>query len=283
LTASGNSTINNTVNLNGDVFASVPSGVTAVWSGIINGNSALTKTNTGTLVINGNTNTHTGAVTVNAGTLAVNGNLPASANAVTVNNGGTLAGSGTISRTVSVASGGALAPGNSPGKLTIDGNLTLAAGSSFTVELNGTSLGSSYDNVTINGTARTVTLTNAVLTATTTSNTLLSTDKLFVMILSDAASSFGGTTFAGIAQNGTVFINPIGGAQYYSAQVSYTGDFGTGAIIGGNDLVLYNFAAVPEPATIALMGVIGVGAGGGWYYRRRRILQRTGRKYKKAR
>ncbi|MFT3882571.1 MAG: autotransporter-associated beta strand repeat-containing protein [Gemmatales bacterium] len=272
INALGSNSINNAIILNGDVFASVGSGITAAWAGVVSGKSNLTKNNTGTLVLSNNANTQTGAVTVNAGTLLVNGNIAPSTNAVTVNANATLGGSGTVSRTVTVANNGSLAPGNSPGQLTIDGNLTLSSGALYKLELNGTTIGSQYDSTTIAGAARTVTLTGSVFSGTTTSTTFLPTDELFVMVLNDSASSIVGT-FSGVPQDGTVFIPAVGAGQPFTAQVSYTGDFGSGAISGGNDIVLYNFAAVPEPTTIAFMGVLGAGAVGGWYYRRRRLAK----------
>ena len=72
--------------------------------------------------------------TVNGGTLIVNGSIVAP---VTVNSGGTLGGTGTIANTVTVNSGGTIAPGTSPGILNT-GTLTLTAGSTLTVEINGT-------------------------------------------------------------------------------------------------------------------------------------------------
>src|SRR3546814_16629236 len=51
---------------------------------------------------------------------------------------------------VSVASGGSLAPGNSPGRLST-GDLTLAAGSTLTVEIDGTAAGTEYDQIAVTG------------------------------------------------------------------------------------------------------------------------------------
>jgi len=105
------------------------------------------KNGAGTLTLTSGSNTVTGVVTVNAGTLLVNGILgPSATNALTVNTGGTVGGSGTIYRNTTIA-GGTLAPGNSPGVLTIWGSLTLGAGGTLSMELNGPDAGSGYDQV----------------------------------------------------------------------------------------------------------------------------------------
>ena len=106
-----------------------------LFSGVIQGtNGKVTKTGTGTLSLTG-TNTYTGATTINAGTLAVGtGGSLASASAVAVNNTGTLAGTGAVNGSVTVASGGTLAPGASgAGTLTIGGNTILNTGSTLAI------------------------------------------------------------------------------------------------------------------------------------------------------
>jgi fibronectin-binding autotransporter adhesin len=92
----------------------------------------IVKTTSGTLILSG-INTFTGTTTINAGTLRVNGSLGAGS-AVSVNNGGTLGGTGTVHGPVTVALGGTLAPGNSPGPITL-GTLTLNSGSFLSYEL----------------------------------------------------------------------------------------------------------------------------------------------------
>ena len=78
-------------------------------------------------------NTYTGATTVNAGTLVVNGSIANSA--VTVNSGALLAGTGTVGATT-IKSGGTFAPGNSPGTMTVAGNLAFQSGALYLVQVN---------------------------------------------------------------------------------------------------------------------------------------------------
>lgn len=98
----------------------------------------LNKRGTGTLTLNG-TGLLTGQTAVNVGTLLVN-NTWAAPGGLTVASGATLGGNGTINGTVSIASGGALTPGTSIGTLTVTNQLTLAAGSTTTMEINAGSL-----------------------------------------------------------------------------------------------------------------------------------------------
>lgn len=109
----------------------------------ITGTGGVTKLGSGTLSMTG-TNTYTGATTVSGGVLAINGSV---AGDVTVNAAGTLGGGGTIGGNVVVL--GALAPGNSIGTLTINGNLTQTGGR-YVVEAN--AQGQS-DRVNVLGTA----------------------------------------------------------------------------------------------------------------------------------
>lgn len=91
--------------------------------GIISGSGSLVKTNAGTLTITGNENSYTGTTTIGGGTLALNG-THTGGGAYTVLSGATLKGEGRTTSAVTVNTGGNIAPGNSPGELTI-GDLTL--------------------------------------------------------------------------------------------------------------------------------------------------------------
>ncbi len=96
----------------------------------ISGTGGLTKQGLGTLNLTG-TNTYTGPTSVTAGTLAVNGGLTSN---VTVGAAGTLGGNGTI--TGLVTNNGTVAPGNSIGTLTINGNFVQNAGTIYQVQVN---------------------------------------------------------------------------------------------------------------------------------------------------
>jgi fibronectin-binding autotransporter adhesin len=115
----------------------------------ISGSGSVTKAGTGTTILSG-ANTYTGATLVNAGTLRVNGTLGNTA--VTVASGATLGGSGTIAGGVTVSSGGRLAPGNSPGTLTV-GALNLMSGAIMNYEFGAPGIvgGGINDLIEVNG------------------------------------------------------------------------------------------------------------------------------------
>ncbi|MBS7811018.1 autotransporter-associated beta strand repeat-containing protein [Roseococcus pinisoli] len=100
----------------------------------VSGTGSLIQAGTGNLIVD-NTQAYTGATFVNAGRLSVNGSI-ASSSGVTVASGGTLGGNGHLPGVV-VQAGGTIAPGNSIGTLNIDGNLTLASGSTTQIEVQG--------------------------------------------------------------------------------------------------------------------------------------------------
>jgi fibronectin-binding autotransporter adhesin len=119
--------------LTGAGTISTDAGTTFALDGLISGTGGLTKSGAGILTLSGN-NSYAGATNVNAGTLRINGDQSAATGLVTVASGATLGGAGTIGGSVNVLNGGILAPGNSPGTLNIDGNLSLAGGSVLNFE-----------------------------------------------------------------------------------------------------------------------------------------------------
>jgi autotransporter-associated beta strand protein len=177
-------------------------------SGVISGaGGSLAKTGSGILTLSG-ANTYTGATTVNDGTLAVNGSI-ASSSLTTVNPGGTLGGTGAVGN--ASINGGTLAPGNSIGTLTVNGNLTLAPGSSYAVEFSS----ASADRTNVSGIA---TLDGTVDAAFLPGGSM----QRSYTILS-AAGGLGGSTFDAVTSN----LSPS-----FTASLAYS----------GNDVIL-NLAA----------------------------------------
>lgn len=246
-----------TINTNG-------SGTSVTLSGVISGGGAtLTKAGAGTLTLAG-ANTYAGNTTVNGGTLLV-ANATGSgtgAGAVTVNTGATLGGTGAVAGAVTVNSGGTLQAGGAGGlgQLTLRGKTTLASGSSFTTSMAGTTAGSQYGQLVI-AAGGTINLGSATF-APTLSYTPSNTDKLFLIDNQNASGGLTGT-FATLAQGATYTFG-----DGTTAVISYTGDFTTGQILGGNDLVLHSFVPVPEPATV--LGIAALALGGGAMWRRRK-------------
>jgi autotransporter-associated beta strand protein len=108
---------------------------TFTFPGVISGTGALQQIGTGITILTGN-NTYTGGTTISAGALIVNGSI-ASSSLTTVNSGAALLGTGTVGTTI-VKAGGFLAPGNSPGTMTIAGNLAFESGAFYVVQVNPT-------------------------------------------------------------------------------------------------------------------------------------------------
>jgi fibronectin-binding autotransporter adhesin len=192
LAITGSATIDNNLMLAGAATVQAASAVT--WSGVISGGNTLAKTGAGTLTLSAS-NTATGTTTVSAGTLSVTGST---AGATAVASGATLGGSGTLGGTVTVQNGGTLSPGVSPGTLTVNGDLSMAAGSTLAVEINGTTAGTQYDQVIVNGA---VDVSGATLSAT--HGYSPGSGDSYTIIVNDAADAVTGS-FSGLAEGATV-------------------------------------------------------------------------------
>ena len=211
--------------------------------GNISGAGPVEHNGTGTTILAG-TNTYSGATTVNAGNLRVAGSISGSITTVNVN--GTLSGTGTVGTVI--VSGGTLAPGASPGILN-SGDVTFNGGS-FSVELNGTTVGTLYDQLNVTGS---VTLqSNAALAINFgygkqigDSFTIVNNDG------TDAIAGAGRFTFAGTPlADGDLFSD-------FGNETSLLIDYTAGS--DNNDVVL---TVVPEPGSLVmLMGGLAMLAG----------------------
>ncbi|MGU3626052.1 Ig-like domain-containing protein [Comamonas sp. C24C] len=211
LAIGGATTIDNDVSVTGG--GTIETNAATTLSGVVSGGGTLTKSGNETLTLTG-AETHTGATTVSAGTLVVNGST---ASATSVANGATLAGTGTLGA-VTVQSGGTLAPGgNAAGILTINGPLSMAAGSTLALQINGLTAGSSYDQVVVNGTvdvsAANLAVTHGYAAAEGDAYTIISND------LADGVTG----TFSGLAEGG-ILAATGNGAALTSSYIGGTGN-----------------------------------------------------------
>ncbi|VTR93771.1 Uncharacterized protein OS=Skermanella stibiiresistens SB22 GN=N825_07995 PE=4 SV=1: Autotrns_rpt: Autotrns_rpt: Autotrns_rpt: Autotrns_rpt: VCBS [Gemmata massiliana] len=217
INVAGSNTISGTLLFAGNEQITVATGTSLTISGAISqsgGNRNLLTAGSGVLTLSG-TNSYTGGTFVNGGRLVVDGSIGTSSGAF-VANGATIGGSGTVPA-ATVNSGGTLAPGGSPGIIST-GALSLNSGSIFSVELNGTTVGTQYDQANVTG---------AVSLGGTLSVTLGFTPALgstFVITANDGTDAVTGT-FTGLAEGATFSVS----GQTF--QISYVG--GT-----GNDVTL---------------------------------------------
>jgi autotransporter-associated beta strand protein len=229
-----------TTNLNG-VVSDVATNST--FGGLLTGyKGSLTKTGAGVLTLSG-ANTYTGPTVVAAGTLNV-GNVTGSATGsggVSVHSGAVLTGSGIINGPVAVA--GTLSPGSSLGALTVNDQVTFQEGSTFSVDVNGLTAGSEYDQLITTGPvslAGTLTLSFAGFTPT-------GHDVLFLI------DNLGLGPTTGMFQYADNSL--IGAFDGYDWYITYDANHGVSPNLnGGNDTAIYSFA-VPEPASLILLSI----------------------------
>jgi len=114
-------------------------------------------------------------------------------------------GVGTNITAAEVIFNGNVAPGGSPGRIKIDGDVVLGSDDTFTVELDGTTAGTSYDQLQVIGTSgQTVTLGNAALSLTL-GYTTIPGDSFIIIDNANPLSSINGIFF-GLPEGTTFWI-----------------------------------------------------------------------------
>lgn len=225
-------------NISSDSFVTFNRSDSYTYGGTLSGSGTVRQNGAGTLILTGS-NSYTGGTDVNAGTLlANNGSGSATGSgAVLVLSGATLGGDGSISGSVTINSGGFLAPGSSTGDLTV-GNVTFQAGSTFLVELGGLTPGTQHDRLNVTSAAS----LNGTLDVS-----------LFGGFVPNIGDTF---TILSAGNRAGTFTSIV--TQGFDASVAYN----------GNQVTL-TVTAIPEPAAAAVLGLAVLGGGGAWWWRRR--------------
>ncbi len=187
----------------------------------------------GRLVIGGaGTINTTSSISIEGGTLVQNSSVALTA-PISWTEGG-VEGSGIIVGNLTATGAGAktLSPGNSPGTLTVDGNLTLDDLTTVIFELNGTDAGVSYDVLNVSGT---LTLNDATLELIL--GFVPGISQQFSIVTFDELTG----TFLGIADGDSV------SAGAYEFMVNYLTESGE---------IMLTTTAIPESGTFAFIAAL---------------------------
>ncbi len=235
-------------------------GGTVALTGVISGGGILNKTGGGTVRLD-NHNTYSGITTVNAGTLLLGASGSISNSPVidvkagatfevegglSLTTGQKLTGSGTVNGSLSIQSGATLAPGNSPGQITFNTDLTLEADSIVEIEIGGYDEGITYDQILmLSGSSLANQGANLNVYFINGFENTVALNSTFTIVKGPHSGNFNGLN------EGAVIT-----ASGVNLSISYN---------GGEDITL---TVVPEPAALSLLltGILALG----WMRRRAR-------------
>jgi autotransporter-associated beta strand protein len=247
-TAGGQNLNLNGQNLTFDVARGTDPESDLTVSAVLWNNGSITKNGNGILTLSG-VNTYTGATSVSAGKLLINGNI--STSTTTVSNTGTLGGFGTASA-VTLQTGGKLAPGNSIGTLTAQGNVNFQTNSIFEVEID---TAASYDSLGINSAGTLSIASGAKLELINFGSANLITLNSRLQLIDYT----GGTWNGGFFTFGT---EELSDSETFAWQdntwrINYNDTLGAGNTSLSNGGSFVTLTAIPEPST-ALLGCLGL-------------------------
>ncbi|HEY2785274.1 MAG TPA: autotransporter-associated beta strand repeat-containing protein [Fimbriiglobus sp.] len=257
---------------------------TATFGGVVAGAGTVAKSGAGTQTFTG-ANTYSGNTAVFQGTLALSGS-GSIANSATVTveagaildgsavtgganhdgtrfalaNGQTLKGNGTVAGPLGIQAGATLAPGSSPGKLTVTGGLVFTGGT-LQIAITGPTPGTEYSQVEVNGGVINLGAGVASLSFPSPSGSFSGTSEI-VIVHATGAATFAGGSFAGLPNGAAVpELAGLGGQPAW--YVNYGVEPGSG-LLAGNDILL---TPVPEP--VSGLGLAASGFVLGWFRFRR--------------
>ncbi len=247
ISSTGTHTITVPVALNNNLNVAVTGGTLGL-SGTLSGTGrSVTKTGAGSLTL-ASANTYTGGTTVSAGSVFVN-NLTGSGTgtgSLSVSSGALIGGSGRISGSTTLF--GQLAPGaiaDSVAVLAFDNAVTLKAGSSVTIDINGSSTrGTDFDGLDFNGS---LTIEGGSLTFNI--GAAIADDTVLAIFDGAALTA----NFTSVSATGTGGYN--GSFTLNGGSTAYTAIFGEQLLTLdlANGTLGFSASAVPEPSAYAAL------------------------------
>jgi hypothetical protein len=184
-------------------------------------------------------------------------------------------GAGSSGTFIDVQAGGTVRPGtaSATGILNIGGQrgpdflqgyITFREDSILSFRLNGTTAGTDHDQLNLLGGVLT---DQGVILDIDVGYTYTSSDLVFL-----ARSALPLDGLGGYSDGETIDL--FSGTDFWgTAKIAYFADFDTNSFTGGTDLALYDFAVIPEPATVAaILGALALGLA---FWRRTRARARV--------
>lgn len=140
------------------------------------------------------------------------------------------------------------------------GNVSFATGSTIHFALKGTTPGTGYSQISVTGARSGIDTSDGDIDLSLELGYLYAPgDLVFLIVHDDNVTDLAGFNFFTGLDDGDT-LNFTGGPFTGTARISYFGDFDANTVTGGFDVVLYDFAVIPEPSTVAaILGALALG------------------------